>query len=112
MRASILCFLLAGCASYGQMNADLATGIRALEGQDIEQAFGIFGIPASTMPLDGSTVYVWSEDNVFVTGDLDENPLKCNLRLRAAADGTILSGDVTGNQGACTGFRDRLRGRL
>lgn len=102
--------LLAGCVDYGQMQADMNAGIESFKGRNIEAAIGRLGLPSSTQPLGADTIYVWTNGNVFVTGAANETPLRCDLRLRARADGTILGGDYDGNRGACVALRDRLAG--
>ena len=103
--------LLSGCVDYGQMRTDLGDGIAALKGRNIEVAIDRLGIPAENRPLGDTTVYTWTNANVFTGASLDESPLRCDLRLRADASGTIMSGDYDGNNGACIGLRDKLLAR-
>lgn len=104
-------FVVGGCVNYGQMTTDLSDGIAALKGRNIEVAIERLGLPANNQSLGTSTVYTWTNDNVFVTGEADETPLRCDLRLRADATGTIVSGDHSGNAGACMGLRNKLLAR-
>lgn len=65
LRLLVLCMLMSGCTTFGQMKE----GLNALIGEKDTVAFSVLGLPDGKYKLDNDIVYVWSSHNygTFIT---------------------------------------------
>jgi hypothetical protein len=119
--------LLAGCATFGQLEA----GLNSLVGRTEKEAFNALGYPNSKQEFGGDTVYVWGRSNsgtIFIpqtattTGYVGNRPVygsttynqpmtvnhNCTVKVITGSSGTIKSWDYEGNLGGCRPYIQRL----
>jgi hypothetical protein len=124
----IIVILLAGCATFGQ----LEEGLNSLMGKQDTEAFSVLGYPSSKQEFGNDTVYSWylsQSGTLFVpqtsttTGYAGRTPLygvttytqavpvnySCQIKLIAGKNGTLKSWEFDGNLGGCTQYINRLK---
>lgn len=103
-----LCIILtlAGCETYKQDRSAIDSTIASLVGKPVSAAVQRLGVPVRTSPAGTSTVYVWSESNVFYPGE--SKPMQCEIRLMVDASENVMAGEHEGNNFACTQLAKRI----
>lgn len=114
--------LLAGCATFGQINDSL----KPLLGQPVDVAIQHFGFPASQMPMGDRTVYRWLSNRIMpmpqynrsttygnvggtpfsaTTGAITENDIATSCELDIAVQNDVMvQYSFRGQLAACQAF--------
>lgn len=124
----ISAFVLAGCATFSNMEA----GLNALMGRPDRQAFEVLGYPTTKQEFGGDTVYTWSvsrsgaivtPQTATTTGYVGNKPVygtttysqvtpvnySCTIKIAAGPDGSLKNWEYDGNPGGCGALSDRLK---
>ncbi len=125
---SLIVIILAGCATFGQME----DGLRSLMGKSDREAFAVLGYPSAKQDFGSDTVYLWyvsQSGSVFIpqtsttTGYVGRVPVygttsytqaipvnyNCQIKLIANRDGILRSWEYNGNIGGCEQYISRLK---
>lgn len=124
--ALVLAITLAGCATFGQLEA----GLTALIGRPESEAFNALGYPDGKQEFGGDTVYIWGRNQnttMFMpstqtttayvgmtpvyatTTSMQAIPMNYNCTVKIiVANGVIKSWDYSGNLGGCTPYIRRI----
>ena len=128
LAALLVCALLSGCATFGQVDA----GLKGLRGKNIQTAFDVLGYPSGKQEFGNDTVYYWSVEesstmllpttsttsgrvgDTSFSGTTTSNQLvpinnSCLIKLVAGKNGVIKNYEWTGNIGGLGRYANRLK---